>query len=439
MSHTRLLRRDGIFVFFVYICLVSSGNATQKSSVYRHTLFEWISVRTTNFCLVYSARKRWGVANCEELSISDWEGVVQESLAHGVAAILYDRLKRESGPLRIPSEMLQRLKAVKLRIGIRNTKLYHELAGVLKALRKEGIQVIVLKGAHLAELAYGNVALRPMDDVDILVKKHDLSRAEKKFFEMGYFHLEGDSERMKSASPHHLTPFRKQGCTPIEVHWTLPSMDTPGTDANNVWERAQDAEIAGSKALVLSPEDLLLHISIHASLHHRFGVGLRPLCDISAILTRYRDVLDWNKVLSSAQQWGLCNGVYLTLHVAKELIDADVPESALQALKAKQFDAALIDWAKEQIYTLSGELTDPSSMSPRLAQFWGSRSLTGKVKQLLRVAFPPPGDIARAYNLASDSLRLYFFYPIVILKVTFSPAQPLRKVTFSSIFVHPKN
>jgi hypothetical protein len=36
--------------------------------------------------------------------------------------------------------------------------LYHELGKVLGLLRDENIPVIVLKGVHLAELVYGNIA-----------------------------------------------------------------------------------------------------------------------------------------------------------------------------------------------------------------------------------------------------------------------------------------
>lgn len=341
----------------------------------------------------------------------DWEGIVEQSFNHGVSALLFERLKKLGESLQVPSEIAQKLKSSQLRTGFTNTKLYHELGSVLRALSEETIPVIVLKGAHLAELVYGNVALRSMDDIDLLVKERDLSRVEKKLFDLGYVHLTDDAERMRSASPHHLTPFRKDGCTPIEVHWTLPSMGAAGTSDSEVWDRAQQVDIAGRRALILSPEDLLIHISIHASLHHRFGIGLRPLCDIAAITTRYHDVLDWDKVRTSAQRWGLQSGVYLTLLVAKEMVGADVPESALQAMKPNHFDAALVDWAKEQINTQSNELTHTSSISPRLAQLWGAGSLTGKMKQLFRAAFSTRQEMARMYNVSADSPRLYFYYP----------------------------
>jgi hypothetical protein len=54
---------------------------------------------------------------------------------------------------------------------LRNMRRCHELSKVLRILQNDGIPVIVLKGAALAEVVYGNIALRSMSDVDLLVKK----------------------------------------------------------------------------------------------------------------------------------------------------------------------------------------------------------------------------------------------------------------------------
>jgi hypothetical protein len=343
------------------------------------------------------------------LSVDEWRTVVDQSLEHGIGSLLYERLNNMSG---VPAETIQRLKMVQLATGLKNAKLYTQLAGVLNAFAKDAIPVIVLKGAHLAELVYSNVSERTMDDIDLLVKESDLSRVETHLFDLGYFHLKTDAEKMMSVSPHHLTPFRKEGAVPIEVHWTLPSMNSFGTDASEIWQRAPRVEIAGSKAQVLSPEDLLLHISAHASLHHRFGVGLRPFCDIAAILTRYKSEIDWGKLQDYARQWGLTNALHLTLCVAADLVNAQIPDHVLQAMMPADFDPTMVDWAKEQIYTRSTELVEMSSMSPRLARLWGEGSLFSKMKQLAEVLFPAREKIARTYGCSSHSLLTFLYYPV---------------------------
>jgi len=57
-------------------------------------------------------------------------------------------------------------------------KVYAQLRKVLQVFCQEKVPVIVLKGALLAELVYQHIGLRTMDDVDLLVSKQDLGKAE---------------------------------------------------------------------------------------------------------------------------------------------------------------------------------------------------------------------------------------------------------------------
>lgn len=347
----------------------------------------------------------------KSISHEDWSGIVDLSLQHGIGPLMLYRLREKNLEQLAPAETLKKLQSATLHTGFKNTKLYHELANVLKGFNQESIPTIVLKGAHLAELVYPNISLRLMDDIDLLVKKPDLQRTEQKLFALGYTHLAADAARMKSTTPHHLTPFRKNGCTPIEVHWTLPSMGAFENDDGEIWARAHTATIGGCDARVLSPEDLLLHVCIHASLHHRFGLGLRPLADVAAIADRYGDVLDWNKVRAYAGEWRFITGVYLTLQLAKESVGAKISDAILLAMRPSDFNNKLTEWAKEQIFTRNTELGDSSAMSPRLAQFMGSPSLIEKIRLLFRLAFPSREDMARTSGVPLHSTRLILSYP----------------------------
>jgi len=48
---------------------------------------------------------------------------------------------------------------------------YAELGQLLRSLKDRGVEVIVLKGAALAETVWKNIALRPMADMDLLVDR----------------------------------------------------------------------------------------------------------------------------------------------------------------------------------------------------------------------------------------------------------------------------
>jgi hypothetical protein len=64
--------------------------------------------------------------------------------------------------------------------------LYRQLKEILIEFNKNNIPVILLKGAHLAQFVYGNIALRLMSDIDLLVKKEDLGCACAIIIKYGY-------------------------------------------------------------------------------------------------------------------------------------------------------------------------------------------------------------------------------------------------------------
>ena len=56
----------------------------------------------------------------------------------------------------------------------------------MAALTREGLPVVVLKGAALAELVYQHIGLRTMADVDLLVEKKNLDKAGSILERLGY-------------------------------------------------------------------------------------------------------------------------------------------------------------------------------------------------------------------------------------------------------------
>jgi len=200
------------------------------------------------YCLGMGADKT-RAARLEQLSASDWDDLIQQSVRHGVTPLLYQRFTTTNTSAPIPATVMQRLREIYLYSAKENIRLYHELAKVLKTLQNDGISVIALKGAHLAEVVYGNIALRPMVDTDLLVRKADLSRVEEKLLEMGYGSPERPSIEEQCEKVHHLVRFTKPDVFSIEIHWTIELPTSPfEIDVDGLWERARPATIAGIEA-----------------------------------------------------------------------------------------------------------------------------------------------------------------------------------------------
>jgi hypothetical protein len=340
------------------------------------------------------------------LSHHEWGEVVQESVKQGIAPLLYSHLAKVAAATDVPTRVSETLRQITIGSALRNLKLYRELGEVLRTLRDVAIPVIVLKGAHLAQVVYGDIAMRPMRDIDLLVRKQDLSRADATLRAQGYAELPNPGSDYSQC--HHLHPLIKPGGIPIEIHWTIESPSEPfAIDIDGLWERARPATVAGVEVLVLSAEDLLLHLSLHTSFHHQFVVGLRGCWDIVEAIRYYGEEIDWDVVRRRARQWGVGKFVYLTLRLAKESLGATVPAEVLADLEPGGFEPRLVALARKEI--LAGA---SRSISPAFARLWGTMRFSEKATLLARTVFPSPEVMGRTYPASRGSRRRYLYYPV---------------------------
>ena len=351
----------------------------------------------------------------------EWNELIRQSARHGVSAYLYHRLKALDLTSPIPPLIERRLREITIQNASQNIRRYHELGKALNILRDEGIHVILLKGAYLAEAVYGNIALRRMGDVDILVKKEDLHRTVKHLFQMGFQvmdeELTGYMERIADTryrilpgTKHFFDLVHPNWTVKLDVHVSLTSENSSfAVDIDGLWDRAVKSDGDGVEALALSPVDSLLYQCMHASFHHHFMFGLRPLCDISETIRRCQAELNWEDLRLRAHKWKSDKCAWLTLRFAGELLGASVPEAVLTALKPKDIDFGLLTWAREQIFS---NQRDARSLPDDLIKLWKARRLQDKAAAVLKSIFPSRQVMAVMYPASPASLRIYFYYPV---------------------------
>lgn len=356
-----------------------------------------------------------------QLSPSDWDRVIEQSAWHGVLPLLYQSAKALGSGISIADSVMQKLRDEYLSSALENLRRYQQLSEVLRAFQNDGIPVIALKGTHLAEFVYRNIALRPMSDIDLLVKKEDLPRVEEELFGLGYrygpFAYKNKSWIAERAGDFAYVPL-KNGAV-VEIHWSIGRPTSPfNIDTEGLWERSHPITINGISVSLLSPEDLLLHLCLHTAYRNAFVTGLLHFCDIAKVIQHYQDELEWEKLRCRISQWGVAKPVYLTLHLVRELLQAAVSDEFLDKIRPHDFDREMITWAREQIFNYKSA---PRAVSPKLIKLWGSKGLKDKANLLLEAlliiknVFLSKEYIAHNYSVPQNSLRVYLYY-VVSLK-----------------------
>ena len=368
----------------------------------------------------------------KHLSSSDWDHIVRRMIRYDAGPLLHCQLrelvsqarsesgtedapeakpKAHSGAI-VPPEAARKLEESYLYSALNNMRLYNDLSGLIKAMQSSGIPVTVLKGAHLAKCVYGNIALRRMCDLDLLFKRDDLPKAVKVLLDAGYHAARPFEIDEECSVRHHLPAFIRKDSVPVEIHWHIEPPDAPFlVDIDGLWERARPVTINDVQALALSPEDLILHLCLHASSHILDDIGFRPFCDLSKVIRHYqrKGEIDWELLRLRSQEWKTDRPLYLMLSLLKELLGRAMPEELFSILKSNPVDARFVAVLREYFMM---KATSSSIMTPDLAQFCVSRGLQNKAALFFRKVFPPRHYIAKTYHIRMDSVRVCLYYPV---------------------------
>ena len=251
------------------------------------------------------------------------------------------------------------------------------------AFEQRGLQVIVLKGMALAHLAYPEPAVRSMSDIDIWVNPADLAAADLALKAAGLCYPERTHAGLQLPTAEEALAERSYEVpgTPVlvELHGALKSYASLSRERLElVWRRSVVTELGGIPARVQHPEDLLLHLCLHAADQHRFSLGLSPLLDVHRAASRWHGVFDWPAMIADWSVLGISARMYLVLKLARDLLGAPLPDLFFRAVSAPSALQEMEALAQQQIWQPYRHLP------PALEGWYGAPSRAGWLLHRLR-------------------------------------------------------
>jgi Uncharacterised nucleotidyltransferase len=227
--------------------------------------------------------------------------------------------------------------------------LSRELIRIVDRLSAFGIEVMPYKGLALAELAYGDIALRQAGDIDLLIRTRDFPRIRDAVRELGYTpHLNFSSaeERTYLKSGYECAFDGAAGPNLLEVQWAIqPRFYAIDFDMESLFRRAVTVTVAGHSMKTPSAEDLLLILSAHAAKH--VWSRLVWLCDIARIMSL--PTLDWSCIESQAIALGIVRIVHVSMSLANRLLGVAIPAAAQAKLGKDPATLPLVDKIQSHI------------------------------------------------------------------------------------------
>jgi hypothetical protein len=277
----------------------------------------------------------------------DWEALLRVVDEERLGPLLYRAVR---GQGLVPPEVEEELRAARYRTAVRERLLRRELLTILGSLATQGVDVLLLKGAALAQTVYGWTGLRPMEDMDLLVHEEGLATALSTLAQQGYQRVGQEVRPGANLAYENEVMLTRAGLLDfaVEVHWSL--FDVPYYQQRLpmawFWRTASTVRIGDSAARVLGPEAQILHLCGHLVLHHGSErARLLWLHDVAEVLSHYHDQIDWAELLNWTQR---CRLVLPVQQVVGRVVyewGVPVPAESLSRLNALHPSAAEVQVA----------------------------------------------------------------------------------------------
>ncbi len=210
----------------------------------------------------------------EGFELKDAMGLV---LRHSLGPIVYQGAMNCGLP-RTGSAM-DRLQVEYFRSVVISSRQLQALEEVCKRFEENGIDYLLVKGAHLKSF-YPDPAMRVMGDADVLIRKEQYSQIEPL--------MEGLGFRFSNESDYDMCWEKPE--LYIELHRRLfaeTQTDLCGYFGSG-WERAVKGEDGRCR---MSREDEYVYVFSHMAKHFRFqGIGVRQLLDIHVLREHWKDM-----------------------------------------------------------------------------------------------------------------------------------------------------
>lgn len=264
----------------------------------------------------------------------DWNFLIAEAASNSITPLL-SRNVSLAAPGAVPPACLAELKERARKSAIHSLLLSAELIRVLDAFAAAEIQVIPYKGPVVAAQAYGDIALREFEDLDLVLRQRDIATANAVLVRLGY----------TPQFPPIFAPGGRASLVPgeydyrdaerhilVELHTerTLRHFPTP-PDLDAVARRLVTIDLSGHQVHTFSPEDSLVFLCVHGS--KDFWERLLWVADVAELISSHPQVM-WESVYACADSVGAKRMLHLGLALADEMFGIEIPSAIRSRIRS---------------------------------------------------------------------------------------------------------
>jgi len=275
-----------------------------------------------------------------ELKLDEWDLLVRQARVSNLLARIGYLLAQSDLLEKVPEAPRCHLEAAMLVAEKQKLAIEWEIQCIQEAIGHTGLPVVLLKGAAYVANDLPPSMGRLFSDVDILVAKAEINRAEQalKLHRWVSEKLDAYDQRYYRKWMHELPPLRHmERQTVIDVHHgILPESGRLRPDPQKMLFNMQPVGNYPN-VFTLDAYDMILHNATHLFHEGEFHHGLRDLVDFDSLIRHFCHLQDfWLTLLDRAQHQQLIDPLFYAVRYAQKLLRTPMPDSFIESLIQQQ-------------------------------------------------------------------------------------------------------
>ena len=340
--------------------------------------------------------------------LGGYERLMQLAQVHWIEPIVAWCLKTECTDM-LDAGFAADLDRVLRRSTRRDLLLRKELLDVARILQQNSIAAVPLKGPVLSAALCEEVAWRESCDLDLLVRRADITCACQVLIENGYqycSYLPPGQERARHHYRSQVILLNQRSGIAIDLHWQVVASTFPsGRHFESLWERVEQAVFNGQRILTLCLDDQLLFLCAHAARHA--WSSMRLAIDIAGLISVHPGP-EWDTILDRMSDSDARLVLALGLWMVNQLLGLELPGAVLKRMSELIHRNPFVPQLLE--YMLNGEIDEDQRarqfrLELQLADGWWR-----KFRCLAARALLPTEADAESLSLPAWLYCLYYAY-----------------------------
>ena len=338
----------------------------------------------------------------------DWDVFINYLDKHRLIPIAYENLRLNVGEA-TNKRGLKKLEILRKRQMARSMKIASEWVFVNTLTETKSLRVLQLKGPALSLEIYKDIDSRISKDLDLLVDRTDLDRADRFLLESGYkrlipsIEMTPKQEAVWLQSNHHYSYIGAKNVS-IELHFRFDSL-LDQTPFDQFWEHRRIESFGGANYSLLPAEEAILYYVYHGAKHG--WNRLRWLVDVFELLQG--DSYDAERLILLARERRITHVLAQAVILCGRLLHAKLPETLCAEAEKDEAGLKLAKMALPIILAPDG---GEKSLSVKKYIFLLQRGFSNKKRYVLKLFQPLEGDF-RSVSVGDKAFFVYYLVRIL--------------------------